>query len=1366
MTKKSLTLFVLLAFLVSGHLSFAQDKKLHIGCGTTELMETLRETDPNVIPSMELLEEKITQYYLSNPAGSQQKSTPNAMLTIPVVVTIVHNGGPENISDVQVLSQINALNNYFNPYGLNFCLATQQGNTPFSGTTPGIFRVQNGSLMNHSMSSIAALMATSNLNPANYLRIWVVNDITSSSASGQVQGYGTFPASYANPNLDGIVMRYTAFGDQATCNCSVLNPLTNQGKVLVHEVGHYLALYHTFQNNCAGMNANDCASAGDKVCDTPPVQQPNTGCPSIAPNSCNETYGVDLPDDINNYMDYTNESCLNSFTDGQKSRMYATISQSRSLLVSASNLQFTGVNCASSVLPGFIADNYVPCVGTTVTFTANPLANATFEWDFGDGTSAIGQSVQHTYTSAFSPATVTLTATVGNQSGSTLKNIVVTACSPIQSTNAHWFFCDRNALDFTSGAPVFDNSALVNNTFNLTTSSTNPNGQTASESAAAQSDASGNLLFYTDGINVWNSLHQLINPSTPLGGHRSSNDGVLIVPDPGNSLEYYIFTNCDAGILARTGFTYSKITVAGGTPQLVAGQVNIPILAPAGLDVRLASSGAIIAGEGLTAIAKSDGYFIIAEAMNLARTGSYLLRFDLTSAGLQFGTQFSVYSWNFVQTDFNSDAFEIKAAPNGRHIAFKGTLTNPGKVIDFDPCTGSFSNLRNITGVNSQIIFAFSPNSKFLYAINYSSSGNSLYQIKVTEPLMPSVKVSQLFTNTAGMAQGPDNKIYLSAQGTYVLETIHAPDQECTPAIPNACLYTPTGPVVFNSPNIQSLYYTLPNTIVASSATVYSNEITYSQDFGDCFTFDFEANVCANNFSWNFGDPSSIANTSTLAAPSHTFSAPGIYTVTLVANGITITQTVEVAPAPQYTGPTTICPENGMTANYSFVVPSGYTCEWAVVNGTINGLTTQSNVDVTWTSLPGTLVLSMTNLANGCTTSTSITISESCETPCLEDASIVISSNPNCQFGFSVSTTTPLPNGYVSYQWNFGDGNSSALPQPVHTYANQGTYQVCVLVKIFNNKGAVICEKEICETLKVKCTPTVDCPCTVKPEFTYDFDFSECMFYFMGDPGVPECTKYVNYFWDFGDGTTSIGQFPNHIYSAAGVYLVTLHVVVTDENNKVICEEKVAQEVVSECKGFCECKIDPQIIMEVDPDGTTICDFRLTPYINPTCTNIISIQWIVNNVYYPPTQTIYLSANVNTNYEICLVVTGTDSDGKLCKEKVCTQFYTTDCYPIPSQISPELKGVTIGIEASKERSIQLYPNPTDDQLTIDFKDEIDENAHILIRSMKGDLLREIELSEGEQGALSIDVSSLPNGIYYVEVQGSSFVISERFVVVH
>ena len=126
-----------------------------------------------------------------------------------------------------------------------------------------------------------------------------------------ILGWATFPPAYKNkPDEDGVVI------DVNTLPGGTFAPY-NEGITLVHEVGHWMGLYHTFQNGC-----NKAARKGDKVGDTPAVKSPNFGCPPDDTDSCpgnkRQLKGNDL---VHNYMDYGDDSCLTSFTYGQNKRM-------------------------------------------------------------------------------------------------------------------------------------------------------------------------------------------------------------------------------------------------------------------------------------------------------------------------------------------------------------------------------------------------------------------------------------------------------------------------------------------------------------------------------------------------------------------------------------------------------------------------------------------------------------------------------------------------------------------------------------------------------------------------------------------------------------------------------------------------------------------------------------------------------------------------------------------------------------------------------------------------------------------------------------------------------------------------------------
>ena len=149
--------------------SFAQQVRGEktIPCYFDELLSKQLQEDPALRKKLDEMDREIERFKTAKKkgGGAVSKSLSDKLL-IPVVVHVVHQNGPENISDMQVISQINALNTYYEDYGIQFCLATKKGavnltsiSTPagITSSTPGIFHYYNPTLTNHDVSQINAL---------------------------------------------------------------------------------------------------------------------------------------------------------------------------------------------------------------------------------------------------------------------------------------------------------------------------------------------------------------------------------------------------------------------------------------------------------------------------------------------------------------------------------------------------------------------------------------------------------------------------------------------------------------------------------------------------------------------------------------------------------------------------------------------------------------------------------------------------------------------------------------------------------------------------------------------------------------------------------------------------------------------------------------------------------------------------------------------------------------------------------------------------------------------------------------------------------------------------------------------------------
>ncbi|MBK7936869.1 MAG: HYR domain-containing protein [Lewinellaceae bacterium] len=333
-----------------------------------------------------------------------------ALRTLPVVVHIVHNGGPENISDAQVQQGIAHLNAAFNASfgtGVNtevqFCLAQRD---PLGQLSTGITRNQSALAVMELESQDLALKDLNRWSPTCYINIWLVAEISSASAGSGVAGYAYFPSAHGTA-VDGIVMEAGYFGSSQS-NTSVL----------VHEMGHYLGLYHTFQGGCGN---GDCLLDGDRVCDTPPDQTTFSSCNPNA-NSCNtdtddlssnNPFTSDVPDLGEDYMDYSSLQCFSKFTQGQSERMNWHITNVRSSLLNCLSCQ---TPCPAP-LTAHITLPSTPqtiAVGGTLSFSATASNAAGYAWMVGSGpviSTSLGASYTFNTTGVF---WVTFKAVSGN----------------------------------------------------------------------------------------------------------------------------------------------------------------------------------------------------------------------------------------------------------------------------------------------------------------------------------------------------------------------------------------------------------------------------------------------------------------------------------------------------------------------------------------------------------------------------------------------------------------------------------------------------------------------------------------------------------------------------------------------------------------------------------------------------------------------------------------------------------------------------------------------------------------------------------------------------------------------------------------
>lgn len=436
MSKFIIFLGILLPFI-----SFSQNHE----CSADELQQMLFQKGNTYHQASEQMEARVLQFFTAKQQADQAKNgNPMASvepLVIPVVVHIIHENGPENVSDSIVIAAIQHLNDGFSQtgyfangngvdVGIQFCLAQRD---PDGNFTTGINRVVSP-LTNSSLAQGNELKDLIRWNTFDYLNIWVV------SGGG---GYANFPVGHGMV-FDGIVIGVTTLGKSGSA-------------ILIHEAGHYLALYHTFNNGCEN---DDCLLNGDRVCDTPPDNSTVAHYCNTAVNSCSTDtdsgFDTDQNDQLWNYMDYGASSCKNGFTQGQADRMRYALEFERTSLLSSKGCQ---TPCFTPITgEGFAYSPPVPQVGETVTFINNTENATAFQW-LVDG---VPTSNEVDFSTSFSPQ--------GNYSVTLLASNNDSLCVEAYTLEVE-VVCPANAA-FT----VSDSITLAGKTVIFSNTSTNPGG--------------------------------------------------------------------------------------------------------------------------------------------------------------------------------------------------------------------------------------------------------------------------------------------------------------------------------------------------------------------------------------------------------------------------------------------------------------------------------------------------------------------------------------------------------------------------------------------------------------------------------------------------------------------------------------------------------------------------------------------------------------------------------------------------------------------------------------------------------------------------------------------------------------------------
>jgi PKD repeat protein len=490
-----------------------------INCGTAAINNQRLAQNPfiqSIIEEQNKLAKEYEKNHVINKSGV-------ISYTIPVVYHIIHNNGPENVSNATIEASIANLNEDFQKLNTDI----SQVVSSFTGIAADIeiqFRLAHIDPNGNCTEGITRTVSTEtyamtenakslvNWNTTKYLNIWVGQ--TMASGSG---GWSYYPGWAPSQNQEGIVIRSAQLGNSIT-----------------HEVGHFLNLPHTWGSSNTPGQASNC-SLDDGVSDTPNTIG-NSGTCNTSSITCSSL------DNVQNYMDYA--TCTRMFTEGQKSRMHAALNSAfgaRNNLWTSANLIATGTNdpygpVICKPVAEFSYDKKYICEGASVTFTDHSWGSDATVWNWtftgGSPTTSSNQNPTITYPLAGIYGVTLVASNTAPGNDIETKNNIITVSSLTADYIGPMVDGFENTTTFSNDWRIESNEGQVWNNNNA---------------AAATGSRSVRILNYF--ISSTGEVDQLISPSynisaLTLPGMKFKVAYAQTVSTDADKLMVYYSTNC------------------------------------------------------------------------------------------------------------------------------------------------------------------------------------------------------------------------------------------------------------------------------------------------------------------------------------------------------------------------------------------------------------------------------------------------------------------------------------------------------------------------------------------------------------------------------------------------------------------------------------------------------------------------------------------------------------------------------------------------------------------------------------------------------------------------------------------------------